>query len=184
MIRRSIFACAIAALILPQPAAAQFGSLLNGIKSSSSSSSSSSGSGGCEKGKSRSKSGSILGGMLGNMAGSAIGSTAIGRFVPIPEVTGILTDAIACRLDETEQKQAAAATSSATRTAEVGSTASWKSDTRPDVSGTSTVTAKTASADGGSCLTVTDVIIVNGEETTVPKKMCRKSGTSGYTLAA
>jgi hypothetical protein len=33
-------------------------------------------------------------------------------------------------------------------------------------------------------LTVRDVVIVNGEETTVPKTMCRAPGASGYTLAA
>ena len=35
-------------------------------------------------------------------------------------------------------------------------------------------------ADGGQCLTVTDVVIVDGEETTVPKKMCRAKGASAY----
>ena len=35
-------------------------------------------------------------------------------------------------------------------------------------------------ADGSQCVTVNDVVIVDGEETTVPKKMCRKPGASGY----
>ena len=106
--------------------------------------------------------------------------------VPEASVVSIFRDYLGAPFESLVQPRVAEALNeiTATRTAEVGSTASWKSDTRPDVSGTSTVTAKTASADGGSCLTVTDVIIVNGEETTVPKKMCRKSGTSGYTLAA
>jgi hypothetical protein len=29
-------------------------------------------------------------------------------------------------------------------------------------------------------MTVTDVVIVDGEETVVPKKMCRSRGASGY----
>jgi hypothetical protein len=29
-------------------------------------------------------------------------------------------------------------------------------------------------------MTVTDVVIVDGQETTVPKKMCRAPGKSGY----
>jgi hypothetical protein len=33
-------------------------------------------------------------------------------------------------------------------------------------------------------MTVTDVVIVGGEETTVPKTMCRRPGASGYVLAA
>jgi hypothetical protein len=32
-------------------------------------------------------------------------------------------------------------------------------------------------------VTVTDVVIVDGEETTVPKKMCRGQGESGYRKA-
>jgi hypothetical protein len=31
---------------------------------------------------------------------------------------------------------------------------------------------------------ITDVVIVDGEETTVTKTMCRAPGASGYTLAA
>jgi hypothetical protein len=35
-------------------------------------------------------------------------------------------------------------------------------------------------ADGSQCLTVSDVVIVDGEETNVPKKMCKAKGASGY----
>jgi hypothetical protein len=38
-------------------------------------------------------------------------------------------------------------------------------------------------ADGGNCMTVTDIVIVDGEETTVPKRMCRAKGASGYARA-
>ena len=37
-----------------------------------------------------------------------------------------------------------------------------------------------SSPTAAQCLTVTDVVIVDGEETTVPKRMCRARGASGY----
>lgn len=170
----------IAALVLTPmatPADAQFGGIFSSKKKSKTSD-------GCDTGK-NSVGKSILGSVLGSVASNATGGMGgIARFVPSAAVAGLLTDAIACRLDEKEQKQAAEATVEATRSAEVGSSASWTSETRENVSGTSTVKAKTASADGTSCMTVSDVIIVEGEETTVNKKMCRAPGASGYTLAA
>ena len=48
----------------------------------------------------------------------------------------------------------------------------------------STVRDQRASADGGSCMLITDVVIVDGEETTVDKRMCRKPGGGNYVLAA
>ena len=62
----------------------------------------------------------------------------------------------------------------------VGTEVSWQSDSRPNVSGKSKVVGQEASADGGQCMTVNDVVIVNGEETTVPKRMCRARGASGF----
>jgi hypothetical protein len=44
----------------------------------------------------------------------------------------------------------------------------------------SKVTAAEQLADGSNCMTVTDVVIVDGEETVVPKKMCRARGATGY----
>jgi len=191
MIRRLSLAVALSGLILSDPVAAQFGSFLRSLPSSSgstassSSPSSSSNSGGCSNGKkSRGAGAQIMGKVLGNVADRTVGRTGIASFVPIPEVAGLLTDAIACKLEPAEQKQAATATTTALRSGEVGSTSSWKSDTRPDVSGTSTVTGRTQTADGSTCMSVNDVVIVNGEETTVAKKMCRAPGASGYTLAA
>lgn len=127
---------------------------------------------------------SIMGGLLGGLANRALGraGTSISSYVPVQEFANVLTDAIACRLDAQEQKQAADATNEAVRGG-VGTTSSWTSGTRADVSGSSTVTAQTASADGTSCMTVNDVIIVSGEETTVSKRMCRVPGASGYTVA-
>ena len=87
------------------------------------------------------------------------------------------------KLNCKEQVQAATATNEATRGG-VGTSSSWTSDTRQDVSGRSTVMAQNNRSDGASCMTVNDVVIVEGEETTVAKTMCRAPGASGYTLAA
>ncbi|HEX8578944.1 MAG TPA: hypothetical protein VF655_05040, partial [Allosphingosinicella sp.] len=88
-------------------------------------------------------------------------------------------DVIIDLLDCKEQKQAAAATDEAVRGG-VGSTSTWESESRPGVKGSSTVSGEEKLAGGGHCLTVTDVVIVDGEETTVPKRMCREPGKSGY----
>ena len=98
-------------------------------------------------------------------------------------MTSLISVGIARLLDCKEQEQAAGATQEAVRGG-VGTTASWESETRPGVKGSSTVVAQNARSDGGSCMTVNDVVIVGGEETTVPKTMCRAPGESGYTLAA
>jgi surface antigen len=187
MIRRVCLVAALSGLIVGDPASAQFGSFLKSLPSSSSSASTptTSGSGGCANGKkSRGAGAAMMGKMLGNVADRTVGRSAIAQYIPIPEVAGLLTDAIACKLDAGEQKQAAAATTTALRSGEVGSSSSWTSETHPEVSGTSTVTARTKTADGSTCMAVNDVIIVNGEETTVQKKMCRAPGSNGYTLAA
>jgi surface antigen len=126
----------------------------------------------------------MMGQMFGNATNRALGGTGIAQWVPIPEVAGVLSDAIACRLDQGEQKQAANATQTVVREGQVGSSQQWSSDSRAGVSGRSTLTARTEEGDGRSCVQVTDVIIVDGEETTVPKKMCRAPGASGYTIAA
>ena len=41
-----------------------------------------------------------------------------------------------------------------------------------------------ADASGGKCITVNDIVIVNGEETTANKRMCRAPGAARYTLMA
>ena len=90
----------------------------------------------------------IAGGILGSIAGSAAGSVGgLLNYVPVAAFTDQITASIACRLDPEEQEQAADATLEATRGAdesaapEVGQMAAWTSDTREDVSGTSTVVA-------------------------------------------
>ena len=104
--------------------------------------------------------------------------------MPISQVSGTLTDAIACKLDPAEQVQAAAATEEVTRGEAVGATSNWTSATRPEVSGSSTVAARNDLSDGTRCMNVTDIVIVEGEETRVSKKMCKEAGASRYVLAA
>ena len=123
---------------------------------------------------------SIIGGLLGGAARSL----GIPTFVPSSQFSDVLATEIACRLDPQEQEKAAAATDEVTRGGAVGTTAEWQSDTRPGVRGRSTVTARTETASGGDCLEVTDVIIVDGEETTVPKTMCRVPPSRRYTRTA
>ena len=122
-----------------------------------------------------------LGGFLGSMAGSVIGATGVGSglgglWLPAGE---LLSEAIISMLDCKEQQQAANATNEAVRGG-VGSEVAWKSETRANVSGVSKVTGEEKVADGSHCMTVTDVVIVDGEETTASKRMCRAPGASGY----
>ncbi|HEY1604961.1 MAG TPA: hypothetical protein VGF77_05130 [Allosphingosinicella sp.] len=130
--------------------------------------------------KKRSMLGGVLGGLASRAAGEAgVPSSVAGVSVP---TSSLLSDAITALLDCREQQQAATATNEAMRGG-VGTTTTWKSDSRPNVSGSSTVNSQQQLADGSQCLTVTDVVIVNGEETTAPKRMCRAPGASGYTRA-
>jgi surface antigen len=124
---------------------------------------------------------SMFGSLLGSIANSAIGQVGgnAGSVLSSFQVGSMLSDAIVKLLDCKEQQQAAKATDDALRGG-VGTEVAWKSETRPNVSGVSKVTGQEALADGSQCMTVNDVVIVDGEETTVPKKMCRRPGASGY----
>jgi hypothetical protein len=115
----------------------------------------------------------VAGGLLPGGAGMLIGA--------IP-VTSLLTGQLLKILDCKEQKQAATATNEAIRGG-VGSQASWKSESRKNVSGTSKVTGQQQLASGALCMMVTDVVIVEGEETTVAKKMCRAPGATAFVAA-
>ena len=139
----------------------------------------------CQPTEARKRRNSLFGSIASGIAGSALGSagvsgTVVGLALP---VGSLLSSAILDKLDCKEQVQAAAATNSAVRGG-VGTSSNWTSGTRANVSGSSTVTGENKLADGSSCVTVTDVVIVDGEETTALKRMCRKPGESGYTLAA
>lgn len=124
---------------------------------------------------------SMFGSLLGSIANNALGQVGgnAGAVLNSFPVGTMLSDAIVNLLDCKEQQQAAKATDDALRGG-VGTEVTWKSDTRANVSGTSKVTGQEQLADGSQCMTVNDVVIVDGEETTVPKKMCRRSGASGY----
>ena len=118
---------------------------------------------------------SMFGGLLGSIADSAlghVGGISAACWASLP-VGSMLSDAIINLLDCKEQQQAAKATDDAhpRRSWHRGR---WKSETRANVSGNSKVTGQEALADGSQCMTVNDVVIVDGEETTVPKKMCRR----------
>lgn len=130
-----------------------------------------------EKKAKRSMFGSMLGGLAGGVLGRAGGVAS--SLIP---VSSIVADEILKLLDCKEQKQAADATNQAIRGG-VGTEVKWQSETRQNVSGSSKVTGEQQLADGGRCVTVTDVVIIDGEETTVPKKMCRGQGESGYKKA-
>ena len=139
----------------------------------------------CKPTEAKKKRNSLFGAIAGSIAGSALGSAGasgavVGLAVP---VGSLLSTAIIEKLDCKEQVQAAEATNTAVRGG-VGTSSTWTSETRANVSGTSTVTGEDKLADGTSCVTVTDVVIVDGEETTALKRMCRKPGESGYALAA
>lgn len=181
----------VSGCLISTNASAQFGGFsLPSFPTSSSSSSKSSD--GCPKGRSKSEGSAVLGSLLGQGLGRAASSAGVSRFFPSAEVAGTLTNAIACRLDPQEQKQAANATIEATRgeggddaPPPVGASTAWTSETRDNVSGTSTVVARNDNDRGGmQCITVSDVIIVNGEETTANKRMCRAPGSSRYALMA
>jgi len=123
--------------------------------------------------------GGALGGIAGAFGGRLGGAAGVVRSVlPVGELLG---EAIAAMLDCDEQQKAAQATEEAVRGGRVGSTTRWESETRPGVTGTSTVTAVEARAsDGAECMTVTDVVIVDGEETRAPKRMCRRPPNNRY----
>ena len=126
----------------------------------------------------RSMFGSVLGSLGGAIAGHVGGTAGAVASAALPAAS-LLGDELLKMLDCKEQQQAAKATNQAIRGG-VGSEVSWQSESRANVRGTSKVTGQEQLADGGNCLTVTDVVIVDGEETTVPKRMCRARGASAY----
>lgn len=122
----------------------------------------------------RRNTGRMLGG-LGRMMMGRVGGVAA-MAIPAAEVLG---DAIMSMLDCREQEKAVEASDQAVSRG-VGTTVAWTSETRPNVSGSSTATAEETMADGTHCMTVTDIVIVDGEETRAPKRMCRAPGAQRY----
>lgn len=175
--------------VMAAPAQAQFGGLFGSRDRSSSDENQTPED--CEE-QTRSDAGSrIVRGILGGVGRDVARRAGIPYYVPVREFTDQLSTAIACRLDPEEQRQAADATVTATRgtegddRAQIGSTSSWQSETREDVSGTSTVVGREeASLEGMDCITVTDVVIVSGEEARADKRMCREPGAARYSIVA
>lgn len=134
----------------------------------------------CKKARKR---GGVIGGLIGGVAGSAAGLDGVGT-VLAGAFGAVLVGEIACQLDEKEQKVAAEATVAVTKKEEVGATAKWTSPTREGVSGSSTITALATEPNGSKCLSITDIAIVEGEETRVSKRMCRKKPGEPYSIMA
>lgn len=185
--RASRLALALGALALGAgalPAQAQLGGLFNSGKRGAEKADS------CGKGKKGDKGRGVIGGLLGGAVDNLARSARLPSFVPVPDFADQITESIACKLDPEEQKQAAEATLSATRTEdpealpEVGASAQWSSNTRENVAGTSTVTSREASSGNADCITVTDVVIIEGEETRAEKRMCRAPGSARYSIVA
>ncbi len=174
-----VTATTVAALVSATPASAQFGGLFKKKPSADQKA----GGDGCDGDSKNSIGKSILGSVIGDFTRRATGGMGVvGSFIPRAEVADTLTNAIACRLDPDEQLQAAEATRSVTESEQIGTTSQWTSQTRAGVSGSSTATAKTQTADGRSCMTITDVVIVDGEENRVSKQMCKNPGETRYVV--
>jgi len=124
---------------------------------------------------------SVARGIFGGLARGALGRIGGPAVIAFP-VTDTLSEAIVGLLDCREQQQAVEASNQAVRGG-VGTTASWNSETRQGVSGSSAATGEETLADGSHCMTVTDIVIVEGEETRAPKRMCRSPGSARYARA-
>ncbi|WP_298023295.1 hypothetical protein [uncultured Parasphingopyxis sp.] len=127
--------------------------------------------------------GGLLGGILGGVIGSRTGLGSVAGSL-IGAASGTLLAQIACNLTEEEQELAAEATVEVTEQEEVGARSEWTSPTREGVSGSSEVTAMNSQPNGTRCLTITDIAIIDGEEISLEKEMCRAPGESRYTLNA
>lgn len=134
----------------------------------------------CKKSRGR---GQLLGGIFGGVIGSAAGLDKIGTLIA-GAAGAVLVGELACKLSEDEQEKAAEATLAVVEKEEVGAVAKWQSPSRGGVSGSSTVTALNTEPNGRKCLTITDVAIIDGEETRVSKQMCRGAGQSKYAIMA
>ncbi|HEV7658396.1 MAG TPA: hypothetical protein VGO55_00985 [Allosphingosinicella sp.] len=133
-----------------------------------------------QRNQNRRRGGSVLGGIARGALGRFGGGAAANIIAPMGSMLG---DAVMRLLDCDEQRQAATATETAVQRAErggAGASSTWQSETRPGVSGTSTVTAVDSGTPDGDCMSVSDVIIVDGQETEVPKRMCRRPPTNRY----
>lgn len=135
---------------------------------------------GCKRARKRGSAlGSFLGGALGSFGGLGRTGTAL-----LTGFSGLMVGEIACKLDAKEQEVASKATVEVLSEEKVGATAEWISPTRQGVSGSSTITDLKSEPDGRRCLTITDIAIIEGEETRVEKQMCRAKEGAAYVLVA
>jgi surface antigen len=130
----------------------------------------------CQRNETRRRGGSALGGLGRSILGRVGAGSAANIIAPVGSMLG---DAIMNMLDCREQEQAARATEEAVRGGNVGDSASWRSETRANVTGTSTVTAADTSG-GDDCMMVTDVVIVDGQEASEEKRLCRRPPSNRY----
>lgn len=118
-------------------------------------------------------------GVLGRVGGGAVANMVL-------PMASMLGDAIMAMLDCDEQEKAATATEQVVEQAAergdaaVGTTVNWESETRQGVRGSSTITEVASNSPDGDCMTVTDIVIVDGEETRAPKRMCRRPPSNRY----
>ena len=177
---RNVMLClAAAALVSPMPGAAQL-SFSVGKKKKKVEDAACAAAAPKKKGDAGKK---ILGAVAGAAAGAALGRVTGARFMPVFQFRTSLTPDIACRLDPKEQEKAATATNEVVRGEKVGDSVKWESETRPGVSGTTTIATLEAPAGKASCIMVSDVIIVDGEETRAEKKMCRIPPSPRFAIA-
>lgn len=183
----ALAAAGVALVVHPIAAQAQFRGLLNDARRGASQAE------GCDDGESTDTARGVVGGILGGIGRRTARRAGVPTFVPIREFSDTITTEIACKLEPEEQKQAAEATINATRGSgedglagpPVGQSSSWTSQKRDRVSGTSTVTARDETGESeGDCITVTDVVIIEGEETKAEKRMCRVAGAARYSIVA
>ena len=120
-----------------------------------------------------------MGGMLGGLARGVLGQVGGGAVSNMLPMASMLGDVLMNLLNCDEQQKAADATETAVRGG-VGTTTRWQSESRPGVTGTSTVTAVNANSAQGDCMTVVDVVIIDGQETRAPKQMCRRPPSNRY----
>lgn len=122
-----------------------------------------------------------FGGLAGGIAGGASGLDGLG--VVMSGLLGaVLAGEIACQLDDKERKAAADATLALTKRDKLGATAAWVSPTRQGVSGSSTITELGTQPNGTRCLSITDIAIIDGEETRIVKWMCRAKPGEPYRI--
>jgi hypothetical protein len=129
--------------------------------------------------------GAIGGAALGGLLGSNRVTSTISSFLP---VHSLLADALLNLLDCDEQKKAAKATEDVTTQAETrgaGTKVAWRSESRSNVSGVSEVTEVDSAGQGGKrCMKVRDVVIIDGEESTMEKRMCKQPPSTRYAMVA